>query len=304
MAKLKDDPIAQADLQEYVENVSDFGFEISVLKLLADKGFHCQHGGSYEDPVTKKTRQFDIRATKALGKNYLHLAVECKNLRENFPLLISCVPRKEDEAFHEICFSANPDKFSLGGATEPYMRAMARRSRNIRLTGERTRYRAGDPVGKSCSQVGRQNHDSTLTANDSEVFDKWSQALASASDLTHRACTDGETLTGDIALSLVFAVVVVPNGRLWATHYDFSGARTRDPFSVEHCPYFVNQSYAHRSSMAWEQYAVSHIDFVTTCGLETVLESMVGSEETLEALFPHEHVIQVIQSGRRRTNEE
>lgn len=71
MARLKSDPITKADLDEYLENYSDFSFEVRILNTLIDLGFSCEHRGSYTDPATKKLREFDIRATKELNKRFL-----------------------------------------------------------------------------------------------------------------------------------------------------------------------------------------------------------------------------------------
>ena len=62
MAKLKNDPIDSTDLVEFLDTSSDFAFELACVKRLSELGYRCQHGGSYVDPVTKKARQFDIRA--------------------------------------------------------------------------------------------------------------------------------------------------------------------------------------------------------------------------------------------------
>lgn len=293
MAKLKPDAIGPTDLLEFLNEHSDFSFEIEVLKLLADAGFECEHGGSYKDPVTKRTREFDIRATKCFNKQFLRLAVECKNLRENFPLLVSCVPRTSDEAFHEICLSVNPDKHQLETPPDAYCRAMLPRSKNVRLTGDYTIYKEFDPVGKSCDQVGRAiNGD--IVANDSDVYDKWSQALSSADDLTYLACTDGEDRTGDLAISLVFPLLVVPNGRLWITHYDAKGNRTRDPESVNRCSYFVNLAYYHHGAMTGDELIISHLEFVTVDGLIQFVDDLTGDDDRLNRAFPVKHAVDIV----------
>ncbi len=101
MAKLKSTPITENDLNEFLASESDFAFEMTVLSLLRKIGFNSLHSGTYQDPVTKKIRQFDLRAGKNEGDFLLTLAGECKNLGVNFPLLITAVPRTIDEAFHE-----------------------------------------------------------------------------------------------------------------------------------------------------------------------------------------------------------
>src|SRR5438132_1668631 len=124
MAKLKLEPITRNDLVEFLCGFSDFSFEVKVLNTLAGIGFTCEHGGSYDDPVMKKPRQFDIRATWNIGRLFLRLAVECKNLRCNFPLLITCLPRRDEESFYEIVYSVNPKSNPLERPSGPYSPAL------------------------------------------------------------------------------------------------------------------------------------------------------------------------------------
>ena len=63
MSKLLPDPITQSDLEEYLSDYADFSFELRVLKVLTDLKLQCQHGGTYEDPVTGKSREFDIKSS-------------------------------------------------------------------------------------------------------------------------------------------------------------------------------------------------------------------------------------------------
>ena len=56
MAKLKTDPIQEQDLKEFLESYSDFSFELSVLKMLREKGLECEHGGVYEDMKGSRRR--------------------------------------------------------------------------------------------------------------------------------------------------------------------------------------------------------------------------------------------------------
>jgi hypothetical protein len=81
---------------------SDFSFELQTLGLVRAHGLDCEHGGLYKDPITKKMRQFDIRAIAREGCYFVRLAIECKNIEENFPLLVSCVSRRDSESFHEV----------------------------------------------------------------------------------------------------------------------------------------------------------------------------------------------------------
>jgi hypothetical protein len=102
MAKLSDSPITAKDLLDFAVADSDFGFEMQVLRQLRAAGFTCSHSGTYRDPVTDKIRQFDIRASKGRVGALLQLAVECKKLRPNNPLLLSATARTSEEAFHDL----------------------------------------------------------------------------------------------------------------------------------------------------------------------------------------------------------
>lgn len=115
MVKLLDQRIEKDDIEEYLNSYSDFSFEVKVLKNFISLGFDCEHSGTYEDPITKKTREFDIRAWKIFNINEnttfrLGIAVECKNIRKNFPLVVHCMPRTESEV----------GQFKLSAQTIPY----------------------------------------------------------------------------------------------------------------------------------------------------------------------------------------
>jgi hypothetical protein len=290
MAKLKTDPITQADLVEYLASYSDFSFEVGVLKMLDGLGFSCDHGGSYTDTATRKTREFDIRATKAFSNRYLRLAVECKNVRENSPLLISCLPRRPEEAFHDIVVSADPEKFSLEPTPKVYSRATLVESKTVRLTGKRSIYKVGEPVGKSCDQVGRAAT-GDLIAGDSDIYDRWSQALASANDLTYESTRDGMERTGDVSIALVFALLVVPNTRLWAVQFDETGNQTSLPTQTDRCSYFTDKGYSHSGSSG---QSISHLEFVTLDGLTSFIDNLCGTDGRIDETYPIEYVLQKI----------
>ncbi len=295
MPKLSPRSVTKKDLTEFLEDVSDFSFEIRVLNALVNRGFTCEHGGTYDDPVTQKPRQFDIRATRRFGKRVLRLAVECKNLRDTFPLLISCVPRAPEESFHEIVYSFDPHSSPLEEPTTPDLTAFLPHSRSVRLVREESFYQVGEPVGKSCDQVGR-TPSGEIVGGSADVYEKWAQALSSAHDLTYAACNDGNERTGKMALSLVFPVVVVPNGRLWSAQFDQGGSLLREPESVHRCPYFVGRSYFHKSVSGGDDLTLSHLEFVTLDGLGELVGSLCQTEADLKRAFPFDLVGEILQN--------
>jgi len=269
MTKLNDAHIGQAELIEYLNTASDFAFELCCLERLTGLGFQCQHGGSYTDPVTKKTRQFDLRAQKSHEKLRVYCAIECKSLTYSFPLLIMCVPRPADESFHELIHSYHPDMVQQ---SYPQIPAYNKKCETIRVKAPHSSYAVDAFVGKSCAQVGMAL-DNSIVANDAEVFDKWSQALASADDLADDATEEGEQ-QNDTFLSLILPILVVPDGTLWQTNYESNGTRIDDPVQTDRCSFFVGQYYSvgfiQRTSLT-----VSHLEFVTLSGLEKLLNDIL-----------------------------
>lgn len=263
MATTKRNPISQQDILDWLASSSNFAFELRCVKLLNDNGVRCLHGGSYSDPVTKKTRQFDIRAQWSSGRIHARFAVECKNLDPTFPLLVQCVPRTPSEAFHELVLSYDP---SLNPETASQARAFQKTCETIRLSHPNSVYEEHAPVGKSCVQVGR-SLDGSLSSNDSEVFDKWAQALASSQDLIDSSTTDGPDIR-NACISLVVPVVVVPDDMLWQVVFDSTGNQQSQPTQTDRCPFFVGQGYSASGAFDRTWITLSHLEFVTTRGLK------------------------------------
>lgn len=275
MVKLKSDAIEKADLIEFLDSHSDFSFEINTLKALIEIGFICEHGGIYKDPATQIPREYDIRATRQIGEKFLRLAVECKNLRPNYPLLISCLPRRQEESFHELSISVKPRtvfKDNYGNIQHLTAKTVAMisnfqtcRLKNTMNT-KNSLYPVDAPVGKSCDQVGRSKNNNEIVSGDSGIYNKWSQALSSAHDLVSLIFSDGQR-SGMTAISLVFPLVVVPNEKLWRIQYDINGNRISDPELVDRCSFFVNQQYSYPSKYKDKKFVISHLEFVTSKGL-------------------------------------
>lgn len=127
MPRLNDSAINSADLLGYLNGFSDFAFELKTLEMLRAHSLECEHGGLYEDPVTNKMREFDIRAVARNDHFAVHLAVECKNVQENYPLLVTCVPRHPSESYHEVAILREPnaqaDTWSGVGYTVPALQS-------------------------------------------------------------------------------------------------------------------------------------------------------------------------------------
>lgn len=282
MAKLKTEATTQPDLLEYLAGYSDFSFELTVLKMLREHDVACDHGGHYVDPVTSKSREFDIRATKTIEKYRVRMSVECKNIRENFPILVSCVPRHEDESYHQVALVSehkwDSSPFNLGGIRKS-------RATVLDIRGPHSLYAVGDPVGKSTVQVGRAM-DGSITANDSELYEKWGQCLSSLDGMAKNIYWDGgEDDPLDDYMSAAFPFVVVPNTRLWVASYDLDGKCVSDPTQVNRCSCFIGKDYKMGTELASTRLWISHLEIVTLDGLRSFVESHLMTVEGMQKVF-------------------
>lgn len=289
MAKLKDKKIEKQDIEEYLSQYSDFSFEIKALQKLIKLGFECEHSGTYEDPITKKTRQFDIRATliKDLTDKIQFrfcMAVECKNLRENFPLIVHCLPRTNVEAYQHLIWSTYPSDF---------LHPILTYGMRLRLD-DNSVYKEGDFVGKSCDQVGRSSsQNGEIVGYDSDVFEKISQSINSTFDIIKKSHYAGDKET--MVVSFVLPVLVVPNNRIWSICYDTSGNVVDGPKPIPHISYYIDKSWKFGGgNERVERYFLSHMEIVEFDSIENMIskhqnEDRFSSEKILEYLKKELH---------------
>jgi hypothetical protein len=284
MAKLKTEAIIKSDLLDYLDRYSDFSFELSVLKMLREHDISCEHGGHYVDPVTHKSREFDIRATKTINIYRVRMSVECKNIRENFPILVSCVPRHEDESYHQVAL-VSERKRSLDSMSFAASQLFESRAKVSEIKGVQSLYPSGEPVGKTVVQVGR-TMDGSITANDSELYDKWGQCLSSLHGMAQSMYWDGDEhdLLGSY-FSAALPFVVVPNERLWIASYDLDGQCISEPMQVDRCPCFIGKAYRMATDVSGAVLWVSHLEIVTINGLRSFVERYLMTTEDIKRLY-------------------
>jgi hypothetical protein len=283
MPKPKDAPVCSADMNEYLAESSDFSFELKVLKTISDTGCKCRHNGTYDDPVTKKPRAYDIRAFIKGTYTEARLAVECKNLRRNYPLLVSRVPRRDSESFHEVMLSYMKRESSSRRFVPAVPGELTVESIRIKPS---KRYGVGDPVGKVCAQVGRDSQDK-IVGSDQEVYDKWSQALSSAYDLVTWSLASTEYPDADVRpVSAVLPVLVVPDERLWVADFDELGEMTEGPRLSNHCTLYVDKSdWVRGGGPKGFQYSMSHVEVMTPPYLGQFIQALQNSEDVPWAEF-------------------
>ncbi len=294
MAKLKTDDIGVADLTQYLDENSDFSFELQVLKMLRESNIECEHGGFYEDSVTHKTREFDIRATKTIACSRVRFAVECKNIRAHFPILISCVPRHEHESYHDIALRTD------NAQHRPYLALNVPFSHwhPLPMRAAHSLYPVDSPVGKSTAQVGR-SADKSIHDNDSELFEKWTQCLSSAADLVKEVHWDGEDAVSTIKQSAVLPFLVVPNGRLWSVNYDANGTRLAPPAPTDRCSYFVDKVHNIGPASVNVKMSLTHVEFVTINGMRSFIDEYLSSSAAIARIFPDEGIANALSEFAR-----
>lgn len=262
-------PIIGQELREYITSQDDFAFEREVYHQAQGLGLVAEHAGLYEDPVTNKPRQFDVRASHAVRDHKICLTIECKGLSATYPLLVSCVPRSRAENFHEVLYTDR-----VHGPSGSHTR--------VSHVGGSRLYKAGDPVGKAMRQVRRDNR-GDLTGGD-EVFDKWMQALASAADMIAEAADQlSNGGTGKPRYAAILPVLVVSDDTLWVADYASNGRLQRDPFTVSEITFYLGRKYdLPRERIS---FTISHLHVCTRTHVGSLLREIAGGGGIWPELF-------------------
>ena len=261
--------IDEKHMKAFVSNEADFAFEMRTLHALRGLGFECDHAATYQDPITEKIRQYDIRARKAVSPYHLWLSVECKNIGPESPLLVHAVPRTDAEAFHQLIRRPDDSKGLNFPAT-------------ISVKGFESAYPPQAEVGKQTDQVTVRT-DGTFAHSDSSVFEKISQSVNSARDLVREAMRDSK----GSALVAVVPVLVLPENQLWQATYKPDGAIDHNPTRVTRTTLYLNHPWTIVSFLAFT-YRLSHLEITTSTGLRQLVEYLLGSRGVFalgEALY-------------------
>lgn len=272
MSKISPDPITKSDVKKYLNNYSDFSFELKVLKKFVDLGYECSHSGTYTDPVTNKSREYDIRALFQKEFIRFHLSIECKNLRENFPLVVHCLERKENESYNELIFTFEPKTPAqkVGPISLPLPSALMESSRSTRVQ-KVSLYPKGQFVGKAIDQIGKRQDNSEITSNDGEVFDKISQAINSSVDLISEASNlDTSSVPG--YLTFVCPVLIVPDHALWQAKYSDDGEQLSEPEQIKHISYYIGKDWSVNGGFQLLTYTISHLEIITYSEIQNFVE--------------------------------
>ena len=286
--------ITSKDIEEVIATEDDFGHEMRVGRLLRGYfGSQTLQGGTYIDPVSGKARQFDFRWRHQLAEHGLNLAIECKNVNPDSPVIISGRNRSESEAFHELVESRKGGHFRTNKGNI-FLDVLAARVIR-RITGNASVYFPEAFEGKSLLQLKKKDGKYSRT-RDTEIYEKWSQALASAVDLVDAAGRNATVATNQHVFTFILPVVVLPDESLWKVEYDVNGKIIQGPQRCNEVEFFV----AHKASPpaelgdSAEPYVFSHLHFATLTGFAGLLVRITSDEEWLRCAFDD----QVIAAGK------
>jgi hypothetical protein len=275
------DDVSQRDIRDVITREDDFGHEMRVGSVLRScSTMVLEHGGTYTDPVSDKPRQFDYRSWLTFGGTRLALAIECKNINPATPVVICGAPRAATEAFHDL-IESRQGSFDDGDMVQVGLSSVTRRmSRDNRF------YPAGQFVGKSLVRI--QAEKKTISrSGESELYDRWAQAVSSAIELGTSAKFVARHLRLGNVFSAVLPIVVVPNNALWRAFYDDTGTLNSEPERVDECTFFIGREIEiAESGKPWFQtFTFSHVHFLTLTGLKSFLSTMVSDKTAWRCLF-------------------
>lgn len=268
--------ITPEDIKTVIATES-FGHEMRVRRILRAyrRESQLEHGGGYRDPQTKKIREFDFRWIFRQDETVLSLAIECKNVSLETPVIISGSKREPREARHALVESRKGGTFT----TMPGYFDVAAAGVIRNLPADVSIYPSDNFVGRNILQLKPgQKAGSYIAARDSDVYDKWFQALASAFDLVRDALRYAERLGIPHVFTLILPVVVLPDETLWQAEYTENGDLLRDPVKTDQCEMYVGRSVTppHEIGDITAPYNFSHLHFFTSKGFISFLLNATG----------------------------
>lgn len=266
--------IKAEDISRYLDDRDDFDLELFAFRTLKANGWFAELGGTYVDPVFAKPRQYDVRACIRFSQGIereLYLAVECKSLTKEFPLIVSRVPRPIRESLHDVIIRHHSKDLN-----DKTFMVETSRPNDFRLYG------ADEMVGKSATQI-KWERSGRFVASDAETYDKWAQALALATELVETAAN--REIKDKSVFAFVMPILLVNDGTLWTVDYDAEGKRGA-PQAANDAVLFVDRKVELKSRSRPHTYRLSHLHIHTRTSFEQMLRRAPNpTDHLLEKIF-------------------
>jgi hypothetical protein len=282
-------PLTASDIDAYLATADDFAFELRCFREIKKfPTLSVMHGGSYPDPVTGKSRQFDFRVWLSVPSLRISFAIEAKNLKPYAPLLVSRVPRPAEEALHDVLVRNDPTGQQIVYTPgQPPMPLYP--SKTVTRHAPYSPYGVGEPVGKTIALI-KQTSPGSYQGIDAEVYERYAQALGSAYELIEQASVSlgrFEVVDGKPVPPLpcfVLPILVVPDDTLWVVDYQADGSTVGPPVQVLECTFYLGHSPTKEYQTF--TYTISHLHFVTLTGLGALLSRFIVNANFLDLLRP------------------
>lgn len=263
---VRPEAIAATDLQEYLATCDDFQFEREAYSWARELNMQASHAGLYLDPIKHLPRQFDVRASMVIETRKVNLAIECKANSADNPLLISRVPRADEESFHEFLYTGGYTPI-IGGPAVAHVKS--------RL------FVAGAPVGKKMQQVTRKE---TKVIAIGDLFDKWSQAMASVGDMTKQAAEELRPSKQARHCIGFMPVLAVSDDALWSVDYSTDGRAFSAPAPATEVTFYMGRRFD-LGQVGGQTIVVSHLHIVTRSRLKNLLREVASGGELWQSMF-------------------
>lgn len=299
-------------IEELINKQSSFPFEMKVLNYINNSGYDTKHAGTYLDRHKNITREFDIRAEKNIkpGK-YIKLAIECKCIEMSSPFIVHSVEastedqkhtilieykslndylKKETSTYKDVSFLSNfsiprPHKIELGYQLKSY------EVKKRKINPNTTLYSCNKDlnfIGKSLDQVHKNGNGDGIKLNDSEMYNKISQAICSTYDLID-GCRESEENNQDINQHLVLPILVVPNNTLYNIIYKKNGEVKSKLKPVNNISYYIDKDFSKGFSPMFPVHNIPYLEIVTVDGLKLLIEKIENDpNESYQESFLHE----------------
>jgi hypothetical protein len=277
-------PISGQDLRRYLETDDDFALELEAYRHALGFGFKASHAGLYDDAMTNKRRQYDVRASYELENRTIYLTIECKSLHPTNPLLVQRVPRPGNESFHEIMQSKDSIPPSMGTASVLPPGWMG--GGLFKLSGTHL-YDSQKQVGKSLKRV--KVAENGFSASDSDIDEKYTQALSSMNEFVQSAAIEMRLRRTQVLSRVFLPILLVSDAALWVADYSASVQLIGDPRpEAEETTFYLGWDYELHNPPNPIQpatFTISHLHIMTRRRLPEFLREIQQRGPIWDQLF-------------------
>jgi hypothetical protein len=295
----------------------DFGFEMRVGRVLRgakDKNTVVRHGETYLDYRTGVERHFDFQCTIWKRNARLQLAVECKNIYRDSPIVVCGHRRIESESLHDLVFSGVGflqvnDRQTANGVVSQVVKvgpvsSLYPTNSETNFVGKSV-FRPDPPKAPTLSRDPTKARDSVekekerlaglpargFTLNrDDKGYDQWNQAVGSAAAMALKSLDHNSPFYAGV-FTLSLPIVVVPDGTLWEVEFNADGVIETAPRQVTQTTLFRDHRIPRADKKGTYFYRVvrlSHVHFFTESGLTNWLSDVWGNTKFWDEAFPKE----------------